>query len=64
MKNVIKNAVLSFKQDVYDAQDYIWANPETGYKEIKTSKYMADVFEKLGYKSIIAQNFLQTERLC
>ena len=32
MKNFIKNAVLSFKQDVYDAQDYIWANPETGYK--------------------------------
>lgn len=56
MKNVIKNAVLSFKQDVYDAQDYIWANPETGYKEIKTSKYMADVFEKLGYKLNFAGN--------
>ena len=32
------------------AADYIWKNPETGYKEVKTSKYLAEQFEKLGYK--------------
>lgn len=56
MTNVIKETVLKYKQDIYDAQDYIWANPETGYKEVKTSKYMADVFEKLGYKLNFAGN--------
>ncbi|MBR5870299.1 MAG: amidohydrolase [Clostridia bacterium] len=30
------------------AERYIWANPETGYKEIKTSAYMAEQFEALG----------------
>ncbi len=50
MKDLIKNSVLKYKQEVYDAQGYIWANAETGYKEVKTSKYMAEIFEKLGYK--------------
>ncbi len=54
MKDVIKNSVLKYKQEIYDAQDYIWANAETGYKEVKTSKYMAETFEKLGYKLVYA----------
>ncbi len=29
--------------------DYIWTNPELGYKEWKTSTYLAGEFEKLGY---------------
>ena len=35
---------------IFDTLDYIWKNPETGYKEFKTSKYMEDVFERLGYE--------------
>lgn len=31
------------------AERYIWQNAETGYKEFKTSKYLEDAFEKLGY---------------
>lgn len=54
MKDIIKNSVLKYKQEIYDAQDYIWANPETGYREFKTSKYMAEIFEKLGYKVVYA----------
>ena len=34
---------------IYKAERYIFANPETGFKEYKTSKYMEDAFEGLGY---------------
>ena len=34
-------AVDSYRQKILDALDYIWKNPETGYREIKTSAYMA-----------------------
>ena len=37
------------RQLILDALDYIWANPEIGYKEWKTHKYLKDAFEKLGY---------------
>ncbi len=32
-----------------DAVDYIWAHPEVGYKEWKTSAYLEEQFTKLGY---------------
>ena len=44
------NAVEKHRQLILDAERYIWQNPETGYKEFKTSKYMAEAFERLGYK--------------
>ena len=34
------------------AERYIWANPETGYKEFKTSQYMEEQFEALGYELV------------
>lgn len=37
------------KKLIYDAFDYIWANPETGYREWKTHTYLKNEFEKLGY---------------
>lgn len=43
-------AVLKHRQLILDTERYIWKHPETGYKEKETSKYMAEVFEKLGYK--------------
>ena len=33
-----------------DAFDYIWKNPETGYKEWKTHAYLAEKFRELGYE--------------
>lgn len=45
LKAVEKNSKL-----ILEAERYIWNNPETGFKEIKTSQYMANVFESLGYK--------------
>ena len=34
---------------ILEAERYIWNNPETGYKEVKTSAYMEAQFEALGY---------------
>ena len=46
----IRAAVEKHKQLIYDAEKYIFANPETGYKEKKTSRYLEEVFEELGYE--------------
>lgn len=54
MQNRI-NAVEKHRQKILDAERYIWQNPETGYKEHKTSKYMAEAFEALGYKLCYAE---------
>ena len=43
-------AIDKYKGLIIDTQNYIWANPETGYKEFKTSKYLEDVFVSLGYE--------------
>lgn len=48
MKTII-NAVEKYRSRILDAERYIWKNPETGFKEYKTSKYMEEQFEKLGY---------------
>ncbi len=39
---------------ILEVERYIWNNPETGYKEVKTSKYLADIFVKLGYDIVCA----------
>lgn len=55
MKNTISNAVDKYRQLILDAERYIWANPETGYKEVKTSKYMEEKFRELGYELTLAE---------
>lgn len=52
MVDKITAAVEKNRQLILDAQNYIWANPETGYREVKTSKYLEEVFECLGYELI------------
>ena len=44
------------RQRILDALEYIWKNPETGYREWKTHRYLADIFEKLGYTVTPAGN--------
>lgn len=51
----ISAAVDKHRQLILDAERYIWQNPETGYKEVKTSKYLAEKFEALGYKLTYAE---------
>ncbi|MBO4433427.1 MAG: amidohydrolase [Clostridia bacterium] len=55
MKKYI-NAVEKNKSLILESHKYFWSNPETGYKEYKTSEYLEDAFEKLGYKLTKAEN--------
>lgn len=52
MKEITK-AVEKNRQLILDSERYIWNNPETGYKEIKTSAYMEKIFKDLGYELVI-----------
>ena len=47
------NSVDKHRKLILDAFDYIWKHPETGYKEVVTSNYMAEQFIRLGYDIII-----------
>jgi len=53
MQKLLK-AVDKHEQLILDTERYIWKNPETGYKEYKTSKYMQETFESLGYELTLA----------
>ena len=43
-------AVEKHSKLILDSERYIWAHPETGFKEYETSAYMGKIFEDLGYK--------------
>lgn len=51
----ILDAVEKNRKLILDAERYIWQNPETGYKEFKTSAYMAEKFRALGYELHMAE---------
>lgn len=53
MKDICK-AVDKNRDLILDAESYIWKNPETGYRELKTSKYMEEKFRELGYELTLA----------
>jgi amidohydrolase len=50
------NYVDKHRDLILAAERYIWKHPETGYKEWKTSGYLAEQFEKLGYSLTMAGN--------
>lgn len=47
---IYTEAVEKQKELLNQAMDYIWKNPEVGYKEWKTSAYLEERFEELGYE--------------
>ena len=53
MDKLIK-AVEKNRDLILNSHEWLWKNPETGYKEVKTSKYLEDAYEKLGYEVIRA----------
>ena len=55
IKELINSAVDKHEKLILDAERYIWQNPETGYKEFKTSAYMAEKFTELGYELNMAE---------
>lgn len=50
IQKLICNYVDKNKDIIFDTERYIWAHPETGFKEWETSEYLENVFEKMGYK--------------
>jgi len=50
----IKNAVEKHRKLILDSERWLWAHPETGYKEWESAKYMTEVFESFGYKLVQA----------
>ena len=53
MKDII-NAVEQYRTLILEAERWIWAHPETGYREVETSAYMAEQFRALGYELTMA----------
>lgn len=45
--------VEKYKNMILEAERYIWAHPETGYREVNTSAYMAERFRELGYDNLV-----------
>ena len=54
MENVRKS-LDKYRQLILKAERYIWKNPETGFKEFKTSAYMESKFTELGYSLVKAE---------
>lgn len=48
LKKIIAN-IEKNKELILEVEQNIWKNPEIGYKEWKTTKYLQGIFEKLGY---------------
>lgn len=54
MKEKIITAVEKYRDLILSAERYIWAHPETGYREVVTSKYLEEQFRALGYELTLA----------
>lgn len=51
----IANAVDKHRARILEAERFVWAHPETGYREVETSAYMEKQFKELGYEVIPAE---------
>ena len=40
----------NYKEQILAAENYIWKNPEPGYREHKTNAYLLKIFRDLGYE--------------
>ena len=44
------------RKRILDTADYIWKNPETGFREWKTSKYVGERFAESGYSPVFLKD--------
>jgi len=51
----MKNAVEKYREMILEAERFIWAHPETGFREKVTSGYMEEKFRSLGYELTMAE---------
>ncbi len=49
------DAVEKHRSLILDAERHIWKTPETGYREVKTTAYLAEHFRALGYTLHMAE---------
>ena len=54
-REAILAAVEKHRETILAAEAYIFGNPETGYREEKTSRYMEERFRALGYEVTMAE---------
>lgn len=55
-KRAYLDMVSKHSQKILEVERYIWAHPESGFKEWNTSAYMAKIFEEAGYTLTYAGN--------
>ncbi len=51
LKKKLLNAVEARSDDIIAAGEWIWENPEVGFKEYKTAEYTSNIFKELGLES-------------
>lgn len=56
MTQKIVQAVDKHKDLIVNALDYMWENPETGFREWKATRYLEEKYEALGYELTKAGN--------
>lgn len=56
MNVIITKAAEEAREKILACERYIWNNPETGFREEKTSEYLKKAFEEIGYDVIKPQN--------
>lgn len=42
------------REEIFAVERYLWAHPETGFREWNTTKYLAEIFENAGYTLTMA----------
>lgn len=55
IENIVSE-VNKYRDLILKAHEFIWSNPETGFREVKTSAYLEKAFEELGYDLVKAEN--------
>ena len=53
---MLHNIVDKYQNAILAAFQYFWKNPETGYREVKTSAYLQAAFQEMGYSVVTAGN--------
>ena len=48
--------VAKYESLIYDTADYIWKNPETGYREWKTSAYMEEPHQSRKHPRLLCRS--------
>lgn len=56
MHAIITKAAEEVRGKILACERYLWNNPETGFREEKTSEYLEKAFEEMGYTVVKPQN--------